>query len=75
MNIDYNKNTIINHSKNIKDLVIRVRTNTIEEHGRMVLRKVLFHEIEIKEIALYLKKYQWRKKSREYDIWRKFLKD
>jgi hypothetical protein len=28
-----------------------------------------------KDIVLYLREYQWRKKNREYNLWKKFLKD
>ena len=66
----------VNHSRNFKDPVTGVHTNTIEGTWNVLKQSVIPRNRNKKDIALlYLKKYQWRKKNREYDIWRKFLKN
>lgn len=73
-NIGY-KHMTVNHSKNFIDPVTGVHTNTIEGTWNGLKQSIIPRNRNKKDIALYLKEYQWRKKNREYDIWRKFLKD
>jgi transposase-like protein len=65
----------VNHFKNFKDPVTGVYTNTVEGTWNGLKQSIIQRNRNKKDIALYLKEYQWRKKNREYNIWRKFLKD
>ncbi len=73
-NIGY-KHMTVNHSKNFKDPVTGVHTNTIEGTWNGLKQSIIPRNRNKKNIVLYLKEYQWRKKNREYNIWKKFLKD
>ena len=65
----------VNHSKNFKDPVTGAHTNTIEGTWNGFKQSIILRNRNKKVIALlYLKEYQWSKKNKEYDIWRKFLK-
>jgi len=73
-NIGY-KHKTVNHSKNFKDPITGVHTNTIKGTWNELKQSIIPRHRNKKDILLFLKEYQWRKKNREYDIWKKFLKD
>jgi transposase-like protein len=73
-NIGY-KHMTVNHKKNFKDPITKVHTNTIEGTWNGVKQSIIPRNRNRKDILLFLKEYQWRKKNREYNIWKQFLKD
>lgn len=73
-NIGY-KHMTVNHSKHFKDPETGVHTNTIEGTWNGLKQSIIPRNRNKKDILLYLKEYQWRKKNREYNLWKKFLKD
>jgi transposase-like protein len=73
-NIGY-KHKTVNHSKNFKDPVTGVHTNTIEGTWNALKQSIIPRNRNKKDILLYLREYQWRKNNRENNIWTKFLKD
>jgi transposase-like protein len=73
-NIGY-KHKTVNHSKNFKDPITGVHTNTIEGTWNGLKQSIIPRNRNKKNIILHLKEYQWRKKNRENNIWKNFLKD
>jgi transposase-like protein len=73
-NIGY-KHKTVNHSKNFKDPITGVHTNTIEGTWNGLKQSIIPRNRNKKDIILYLMEYQWRKRNREYNIWKQFLKD
>lgn len=73
-NLGY-KHMTVNHSKNFKDPVTGVHTNTIEGSWNGFKQSMPPRNRNKKDIILFLREYQWRKKNREYNLWKKFLKD
>jgi transposase-like protein len=73
-NIGY-KHMTVNHSKHFKDPITNVHTNTIEGTWNGLKQSIIPRNRNKKDIVLYLREYQWRKKNREYNLWKKFLKD
>lgn len=73
-NIGY-KHMTVNHSKNFKDPITGVHTNTIEGTWNGLKQSIIPRHRNKKDILLFLKEYQWRKKNREYNLWKKFLTD
>lgn len=73
-NIGY-KHMTVNHSKNFKDPATNVHTNTIEGTWNGLKQSIPPRNRNKKDILLFLREYQWRKRNREYDLWKQFLKD
>lgn len=69
------KHKTVNHKKHFKDPVTGVHTNTIEGTWNGLKQSIIPRNRNKKDIVLYLREYQWRKKNREYNIWKNFLKD
>ena len=67
ISVDY-KHMTVNHSKIFKDSVTGVHTNTIEGTWNDLKQSITPRNSNKKDIPLYLKEYQWRKKNREYNI-------
>jgi hypothetical protein len=73
-NIGY-KHMTVNHSKYFKDPVTGVHTNTIEGSWNSLKQSMPPRNRNKKDIILFLREYQWRKKNRGYNLWKKFLND
>ena len=73
-NIGY-KHKTVNHMKHFKDPETNVHTNTIEGTSNGLKQSMPPRNRNKKNIILQLKEYQWRKKNKEYNIWKQFLKD
>jgi len=69
------KHKTVNHKKYFKDPITGIHTNTIEGTWNGLKQSIIPRNRNKKNILLHLKEYQWRKKNRENDIWKKFLKD
>jgi hypothetical protein len=69
------KHMTVNHSKYFKDPITNVHTNHIEGTWSALKQSIIPRNRTKKDILLHLKEYQWRKGNREYNIWKKFLKD
>lgn len=69
------KHMTVNHSKHFKDPVTNVHTNHIEGTWSALKQSIIPRNRTKKDIVLHLREYQWRKRNREYNIWKKFLKD
>lgn len=69
------KHKTVNHKKHFKDPITGIHTNTIEGTWNGLKQSIIPRNRNKKDIVLYLREYQWRKKNREYNIWRNFLKD
>ncbi|CAO3648500.1 unnamed protein product [Mucor hiemalis] len=65
----------VNHKKHFKDPITGIHTNTIEGTWNGLKQSIIPRNRDKKDIILYLREYQWRKKNREYNIWKNFLKD
>ena len=72
-NIGY-KHMTVNHSKHFKDPKTGVHTNTIEGTWNGLKHSMSPRHRNKKDILLHLGEYKWRKRNREYNIWKKFLK-
>jgi transposase-like protein len=73
-NIGY-KHETVNHKKYFKDPKTGVHTNTIEGTWCGLKQSIVPRCRTKKNLILYLREYQWRKKNREYNLWKQFLKD
>lgn len=73
-NIGY-KHKTVNHKENFKDPITNVHTNNIEGTWNGLKQSIIPRNRNKKYILLHLREYQWRRKNREYNIWKKFLKD
>ena len=73
-NIGY-KHKTVNHKKYFKDPITKVHTNTIEGTWNGLKQSIIPRNRNKKDIILHLKEFQWRRKNREYNIWKQFLKD
>lgn len=69
------KHKTVNHKKTFKDPITGIHTNTIEGTWNGLKQSIIPRNRNKKDIVLYLREYQWRKKNREYNIWKNFLKD
>ena len=69
------KHKTVNHKKHFKDPITGIHTNTIEGTWNGLKQSIIPRDRNKKDIVLYLREYQWRKKNREYNIWKNFLKD
>lgn len=69
------KHKTVNHKKHFKDPNTGVHTNTIEGAWNGLKQSIIPRNRNKKDIVLHLKEYQWRKKNREYNLWKNFLKD
>jgi transposase-like protein len=69
------KHKTVNHKKHFKDPITGIHTNTIEGTWNGLKQSIIPRNRNKKDIILYLREYQWRKKNREYNIWKNFLKD
>lgn len=69
------KHKTVNHSKNFKDPNTGVHTNTIEGTWNGFKYSVSPRNRNKKNILLHIKEYLWRKKNKENNMWKKFLKD
>lgn len=69
------KHGTVNHKKYFKDPVTKVHTNNIESLWNAVKHTIPIRNRNKKYIALHLKEFQWRKRYKEQNIWRQFLKD
>lgn len=73
-NIGY-KHKTVSHKKHFKDPITGVHTNTIEGTWSSLKQSITPRCRTKKDLILYLNDYQWRKKNRQYNLWKKFLKD
>lgn len=73
-NIGY-KHYTVNHKKHFKDPNTGVHTNTIEGTWNGLKQSIVPRCRTKKDLLLYLREYQWRRKNREYNLWKKFLTD
>jgi transposase-like protein len=73
-NIGY-KHKTVNHKKYFKDPITGVHTNTIEGTWCALKQSIVPRNRTKKDLILYLREYHWRKKNREYNLWKMFLKD
>ena len=73
-NIGY-KHLTVNHKKNFKDPITGVHTNSIESLWNHLKQSIPLRNRNKKYILLHLREFQWRKRNKEYNIWKKFLKD
>jgi hypothetical protein len=64
-----------NHSKHFEDPKTGVRTNNIEGSWNGLKQNMSPRNRNKKDIILFLREYQWRKRNREYNLWKKFFKD
>lgn len=69
------KHKTVNHKKCFKDPDTGVHTNTIEGTWNGLKQSITPRNRTKNDIILYLREYQWRKKNREYNLWKQFLKD
>jgi transposase-like protein len=69
------KHKTVNYKKHFKDPITGIHTNTIEGTWNGLKQSIIPRNRNKKDIILYLREYQWRKKNREYNIWKNFLKD
>lgn len=69
------KHKTVNHKKHFKDPITGIHTNTIEGTWNGLKQSIISRNRNKKDIVLYLREYQRRKKNREYNIWKNFLKD
>jgi transposase-like protein len=73
-NIRY-KHFTVNHSKHFKDPKTGIHTNNIEGSWNGLKQSMSPRNRNKKDIVLFLKEYQWRKRNRESNLWKFFLKD
>lgn len=69
------KHGTVNHSKYFKDPITKVHTNNIESLWNAVKQGIPIRNRNKKYIYLHLKEYQWRRRYKENNIWKEFLKD
>jgi transposase-like protein len=69
------KHGTVNHSKYFKDPITKVHINNIESLWNAVKHSIPIRNRNKKYILLHLKEYEWRRRYREYNIWKQFLKD
>jgi transposase-like protein len=69
------KNGTVNHSKHFKDPITKIHTNNIENLWNAVKQGIPIRNRNKKFIYLHSKEYQWRRRYKENNIWKEFLKD
>jgi hypothetical protein len=70
-----NKHGTVNHSKHFKDPIAKIHTSNIESLWNAVKQGIPIKNRNKKFIYLHLKEYQWRRRYKENNIWKEFLKD